>query len=183
MLRGFFGNFLPLLLECCAEIILTRGAKASRLGKRAQSQEIATPFFITSWNCSRLFQPSRAESEKTRHSAKQWLLCKPSVQETNERWGSSCFLFFIGHDGQKSKSRKSTTEKATADDEKSAAAKLQAKVERFKQSRKSHSETRIVDGVAINTTVNSEVPLSVQSSAVSMKSETDLGKIQNKVRG
>ena len=72
--------------------------------------------------------------------------------------------------------------KATADDEKSAAAKLQAKVERFKQSRKSHSETRIVDGVAINTTVNSEVPLSVQSSAVSMKSETDLGKIQNKVR-
>ncbi|XP_029199657.2 uncharacterized protein LOC114964483 isoform X1 [Acropora millepora] len=85
-----------------------------------------------------------------------------------------------GHDGQKSKSRKSTTEKATADDEKSAAAKLQAKVERFKQSRKSHSETRIVDGVAINTTVNSEVPLSVQSSAVSMKSETDLGKIQNK---
>ena len=87
-----------------------------------------------------------------------------------------------GHDGQKPMSRKSATENSSNGDGKSAAAKLQAKVERFKQSRKSHSETRIVDGVAINTTVSTEVPLSVQSSAVSVKSETDLAKIQNKVR-
>ena len=87
-----------------------------------------------------------------------------------------------GHDGLKSKSRKTTTENESNNDGKSAAAKLQAKVERFKQSRKSHSETRIVDGVAINTTISNDVPLNVQSSAVSIKSETDLEKIQNKVR-
>lgn len=85
-----------------------------------------------------------------------------------------------GHDGLKSKSRKTTTENESNNDGKSAAAKLQAKVERFKQSRKSHSETRIVDGVAINTTISNDVPLNVQSSAVSIKSETDLEKIQNK---
>ena len=88
-------------------------------------------------------------------------------------------------DGEKLKpKKKSTAENASDSDRnsKSAAQKLQAKVERFKQSRKSHSETRIVDGVAINLPVNSEVPLSVQSSAVSVKSEPDLEKIQDKVR-
>ena len=90
-----------------------------------------------------------------------------------------------GLDGEKVKpKKKSTAENASDSDRnsKSAAEKLQAKVERFKQSRKSRSETRIVDGVAINLPVNSEVPLSVQSSAVSVKSETDLEKIQDKVR-
>ena len=63
---------------------------------------------------------------------------------------------------------------------KSATKKLAEKVERFKQSRKSHSETRIVGGVAINT-VGNNTPLSVQSSAVSVKSESELDNIQNKV--
>lgn len=91
----------------------------------------------------------------------------------------------IGLDGEKSKVvAKSTAENAPDSDRnsKSSAAKLAAKVERFKQSRKSHSETRIVGGVAINTAVNSEMPLSVQSSNVSVKSEPDLEKIQDKVR-
>lgn len=63
---------------------------------------------------------------------------------------------------------------------KSPTKKLAEKVERFKQSRKSRSETRIVGGVAINT-VGNNVPLSVQSSAVSVKSESELDNIQNKV--
>lgn len=54
-------------------------------------------------------------------------------------------------------------------------------MERFKQSRKAHSETRIVGGVAINTTVDSGVPLSVQSSSVSVKSEPELDNIKDKV--
>lgn len=77
----------------------------------------------------------------------------------------------------------STAENASDSDRnsKSAAAKLAAKVERFKQSRKVHSETRIVGGVAINTTVDSGVPLSVQSSSVSVKSEPEPDNIKEKV--
>ena len=77
----------------------------------------------------------------------------------------------------------STVENASDSDRnsKSAAEKLAAKVERFKQSRKVHSETRIVGGVAINTTVDSNVPLSVQSSSVSVKSEPELDNIKDKV--
>lgn len=89
-----------------------------------------------------------------------------------------------GQDGEKSKlTVASTAENASDSDRnsKSAAAKLAAKVERFKQSRKSHSETRIVGGVAINTTVGKDVPLSVQSSSVSVKSEPELDNIKNKV--
>lgn len=88
------------------------------------------------------------------------------------------FLFMvIGQDREKSK----LTVASAAETSKSAAAKLAAKVERFKQSRKSHSETRIVGGVAINTTVGKDVPLSVQSSSVSVKSEPELDNIKNKV--
>ena len=89
-----------------------------------------------------------------------------------------------GQDGEKSKlTVASTAENASDSDRnsKSPAAKLAAKVERFKQSRKSHSETRIVGGVAINTTVGKDVPLSVQSSSVSVKSEPELDNIKNKV--
>ena len=96
------------------------------------------------------------------------------------------FLFMsTGQDREKSKlTVASTAENASDSDRnsKSAAAKLAAKVERFKQSRKSHSETRIVGGVAINTTVGKDVPLSVQSSSVSVKSEPELDNIKNKVR-
>lgn len=89
------------------------------------------------------------------------------------------FLFMvIGQDREKSK----LTVASAAETSKSAAAKLAAKVERFKQSRKSHSETRIVGGVAINTTVGKDVPLSVQSSSVSVKSEPELDNIKNKVQ-
>ena len=95
------------------------------------------------------------------------------------------FLFMpTGQDREKSKlTVASTAENASDSDRnsKSAAAKLAAKVERFKQSRKSHSETRIVGGVAINTTVGKDVPLSVQSSSVSVKSEPELDNIKNKV--
>lgn len=95
------------------------------------------------------------------------------------------FLFMAtGQDREKSKlTVASTAENASDSDRnsKSAAAKLAAKVERFKQSRKSHSETRIVGGVAINTTVGKDVPLSVQSSSVSVKSEPELDNIKNKV--
>lgn len=91
----------------------------------------------------------------------------------------------IGLDREKSKlTVKSKVEHASDSDRnsKSAATKLAAKVERFKQSRKSHSETRIVGGVAINTTVDNDVPLSVKSSTSSVKSEPGLEKIQGKVR-
>ena len=93
-------------------------------------------------------------------------------------------LMATGQDREKSKlTVASTAENASDSDRnsKSAAAKLAAKVERFKQSRKSHSETRIVGGVAINTTVDKDVPLSVQSSSVSVKSEPELDNIKNKV--
>ena len=89
-----------------------------------------------------------------------------------------------GQDREKSKlTVASAAENASDSDRtsKSAAAKLAAKVERFKQSRKSHSETRIVGGVAINTTVGKDVPLSVQSSSVSVKSEPELDNVKNKV--
>ena len=89
-----------------------------------------------------------------------------------------------GQDREKSKlTVASAAENASDSDRnsKSAAAKLAAKVERFKQSRKSLSETKIVGGVAINTTVGKDVPLSVQSSSVSVKSEPELDNIKNKV--
>ena len=98
------------------------------------------------------------------------------------------FFFFVflsqaGLDREKSKlTVASAVENASDSDKnsKSATKKLAEKVERFKQSRKSHSETRIVGGVAINT-VGNNTPLSVQSSAVSVKSESELDNIQNKV--
>ena len=98
-------------------------------------------------------------------------------------WVITRFCIALGLDAEKSKPTGKPTGERVLEKEKnskSAAAKLQAKVDRFKQSRKSHSETRIVDGVA--TAVNVDVPLSVQSSAVSVKSETHLEKIQDKVR-
>lgn len=101
---------------------------------------------------------------------------------------NSFFIFFVslsqaGLDREKSKlTVASAVENASDSDKnsKSATKKLAEKVERFKQSRKSHSETRIVGGVAINT-VGNNTPLSVQSSAVSVKSESELDNIQNKV--
>ena len=101
---------------------------------------------------------------------------------------NSFFFFFVslsqaGLDREKSKlTVASAVENASDSDKnsKSATKKLAEKVERFKQSRKSHSETRIVGGVAINT-VGNNTPLSVQSSAVSVKSESELDNIQNKV--
>lgn len=93
------------------------------------------------------------------------------------------FLSQAGLDREKSKlTVASAVENASDSDKnsKSATKKLAEKVERFKQSRKSHSETRIVGGVAINT-VGNNTPLSVQSSAVSVKSESELDNIQNKV--
>lgn len=90
-----------------------------------------------------------------------------------------------GLDREKSKlTVASAVENASDSDKnsKSATKKLAEKVERFKQSRKSHSETRIVGGVAINT-VGNNTPLSVQSSAVSVKSESELDNIQNKETG
>ena len=89
-----------------------------------------------------------------------------------------------GLDREKSKLTVASTAENASDSDRnstSAAAKLAAKVERFKQSRKAHSETRIVGGVAINTTVDSTVPLSVQSSSVSVKSEPELDNIKDKV--
>lgn len=108
-----------------------------------------------------------------------------SFEELSSGLGWPLFLFMAtGLDREKSKlTVASTAENASDSDRnsKSAAAKLAAKVERFKQSRKAHSETRIVGGVAINTTVDSTVPLSVQSSSVSVKSEPELDNIKDKV--
>lgn len=90
-----------------------------------------------------------------------------------------------GKDREKSKLTVASTADNASDSDrnsKSAATKLAEKVERFKQSRKSHSETRIVGGVAINT-VGNNAPLSVQSSAVSVKSEPELDSIQDKDTG
>ena len=79
------------------------------------------------------------------------------------------------------KAASETAPSSSTKNPKSAASRLAAKVERFKQGRKSLSETRIVGGVAINTAVDNDPPLAVQASADSMKSETVLGKIVNKV--
>ena len=85
-----------------------------------------------------------------------------------------------GLDREKSKlTVASTAENASDSDRNSKNSKFAAKVERFKQGRKSHSETRIVGGVAIN--VGAGVPLSVQSSTVSVKSEPELDNLQDKV--
>lgn len=92
------------------------------------------------------------------------------------------YKILLGQERESAKSTvKSTAEFVSDKSSKSSASKLAAKVDRFKQSRKSKSETRIVGGLAINTAVDNEVPLSVRSSSVSVKSEPDLEKIQDKV--
>ena len=50
------------------------------------------------------------------------------------------------------------------------------KKDRFKNSKKSLSETRIVGGVAIATSVSNDIPLSVTSSPLSVRSESELTK-------